>query len=99
MGHSKFILGIRGAPAGPMGQNCIGTCGIGGVRGYSGDGGLDRDDFLDTGENNLARLFFFLSVFPSATPSSTAAANGSPNFPSINVMVLPGSRSINLGRS
>lgn len=81
------MLGIRGAPEGPKGQKCVGTCGVGGVCGYSGDGGLDRDTFLDAGENNLTRLFFFLSVFPGATPSSIAVANGSPNPASTNVMV------------
>ena len=81
------MLGIRGAPEGPKGQMCVGTCGIGGAGGCSGDGGLDRDDLLNGGENNLVRLFFFLSVFSSAIPLSTAAANGSPNPPSTNVMV------------
>lgn len=81
------MLGIRGAPEGLKGQKCVGIWGKGGVCGYSGDGGLDRDDFLDAGENNLARLFFFLSVFPDATPSSFVVDNGSPNPPSTNVMV------------
>lgn len=81
------MLGIRGAPEGLKGQKCVGTWGKGGVWGYSGDGGLDRDDFLDAGENNLPRLFFFLSVFPRATPSSIAADGGSPNPSSTNVMV------------
>ena len=81
------MLGIRGAPDGPKGQKCVGTCGVGGVRGHSGDGGLDRDDLLDAEENSLARLFFFLSVFPCASPSLIAAADWSPNSPSTSVMV------------
>ena len=75
---------MRGAPDGPKGQNWVGTCGVGGVSGHSGDGGLERDDFLDT---SLNRLFFFFSVFPSGNPLSNAAAEGSPNSPTADVMV------------
>lgn len=84
---SKLMLEIRGAPEEPEGRKYAGTCGIGGGCGYSGDGALDGDGFLGAGENNLVRLFFFLSVFQGATPSSIAAPNGSPNPPSTNVVV------------
>ena len=93
------MLGIRGAPDGLKGQKCVGTCGVGGVCGYSNDGGLDRDDFLDDEENNLTRLFFFLSVFPGVVPSSIAATNGPPNPLFTKVMVSSGSRSVGLYRS
>lgn len=92
------MLGIRGAPEGPKGQKCVGICGVGGVCGYSDDGGLERDDFLVPGGNNLKRLFFFLSDFPCASPSSTAAADGPPSSPSVNVIVQPDSGSINSGQ-
>ena len=48
------------------------------MRGGSGDAGLDRGDFRDAEENNLVRLFFFLSVFSIAAPSSIKGTSGSP---------------------
>lgn len=93
------MLGIRGAPDGLNGQNCVGTCGVGGVCGYSDDGGRDREVFLDDDVNNLTRLLFFLSVFPSVIPASITATNGPPDPSSTKVMVSSGSCSINPGRS
>ena len=55
--------------------------------GCSGDAGLDREDFRDAWENNLVRLFFFLSVFSIATPSSSKGSGGSPDPPSAKVIV------------
>ena len=84
---SKLMLWIRGALEGPRGQIGVGTCGVGGVCGDPGDGGLDRDDFLDAEEKSLARLFFFFSVFPGASPSPFATGSAAPNPPSTSVIV------------